>query len=128
MNTKQEVFRIAYPNLDNVLVELVLGNTSGVLRVEYDLPEYLLGNLGRLEDLARATRFGMPVLHGGEDDEQDWMEESKVIAYGEVTDQLKLLTRKPELYFLSLFLNDVFQGDLNEVFIMQRSAEGNLIP
>ncbi len=125
METSKEVFKLAHPNLYKVLVELVYGNTSGALRQQFALPEYLVGNLGKLEDLARTTFRLMITIHGGNAPE-DGGYEYQVIAYGEEGDQISLLNRKPELYLLSLFLNDVFQGNLKSVFIQQRDMEGAL--
>lgn len=122
MVTSKEVFKLAYPNLYKVLAELMLVIPGGELLREFSLPEYLVGNLGKLEDLARATRFLMPTLHGGAHKE-DWSEACQVLAYGQMEDQVALLNNKPELYLLFLFLNDVFQGNLNEVFIQQRQQE-----
>ena len=122
MKTKQETFRMAYPNLDNVLVELVLGSIAHqALLPEYELPEYLMYNLGRLEDLARGTRYMMSTWHNGKD-KADGAEAAQVIAYGIWTDKLQLLTDKPELYLLYLFLRDVSDGDLNKVFLVQKDC------
>lgn len=109
----------------DVLVELVLGNSGGTLRAKFNIPQYVIRNLGRLNDLCTGIDELMPCTHGG-DAPEDGAHEYQVIAYGEMGDQLSLLNRKPELYFLSLFLNDVFQGNLNVVFIMQRDANGRL--